>query len=68
MLILQGSRSSVCCMSTMDCRPGNGKEGNKKNKKNRKKGKVRIIAGIMTREQDSDSTQPPEEERRYRYH
>ena len=29
----------------------------KKNKKNdKKKGEVRIIAGVMTREQDSDST------------
>ena len=26
----------------------------------KKKGKVRIIAGVMTREQDSDSTLPPE--------
>ena len=33
----------------------------RKNKKNKKKGKVRIVAGIMTREQDSDSTLPPEE-------
>ena len=32
----------------------------KKNKKNdKKKGKVRIIAGVMTREQDSDSTLLP---------
>ena len=32
----------------------------KKNKKNdKKKGKVRIIAGVMTREQDSDSTLSP---------
>ena len=32
----------------------------KKNKKNdKKKGKVRIIAGVMTREQDSDSTVLP---------
>ena len=34
------------------------KKNNKRN--NKKKGKVRIIAGIMTREQDSDSTLPPE--------
>ena len=33
----------------------------KKNKQNnKKKGKVRIVAGIMTREQDSDSTLPSE--------
>ena len=32
----------------------------KKNKKNdKKKGKVRIVAGVMTREQDSDSTSSP---------
>ena len=32
----------------------------KKNKKNdKKKGKVRIIAGVMTREEDSDSTVSP---------
>ena len=37
----------------------------KKNKRNnKKKGKVRIIAGVMTREQDSDSTLPPEGEKR----
>ena len=34
----------------------------KKNKKNdKKKGKVRIVAGVMTREQDSDSTLLPGE-------
>ena len=32
-----------------------------KNKKNRKKGRVKILAGVVTREQDSDSTLPPEE-------
>ena len=35
----------------------------KKNKKNNKKrGKVKIVAGIMTREQESDSTLSPEKE------
>ena len=35
----------------------------RKNKKNNKKrGKVKIVAGIMTREQESDSTLSPEEE------
>ena len=34
----------------------------KKNKKNKKKGKVKIVAGIMTREQESDSTLSPEKE------
>ena len=32
----------------------------KKNKKNKKRGKVKIVAGIMTREQGSDSTLSPE--------
>ena len=37
----------------------------KKNKKNnRKRGKVKIVAGVMTREQDSDSTLPPKGEGR----
>ena len=36
----------------------------KKNKKNKKKGKVKIVAGIMTREQESDSTLSPEKEER----
>ena len=37
----------------------------KKNKKNsRKRGKVKIVAGVMTREQDSDSTLPPKREGR----
>ena len=34
----------------------------KKNKKNKKRGKVKIVAGIMTREQGSDSTLSPEKE------
>ena len=32
----------------------------KRNKKNKKRGKVKIMAGIMTREQESDSTLSPE--------
>ena len=36
----------------------------KKNKKNKKRGKVKIVAGIMRREQESDSTLPPEKEER----
>ena len=31
----------------------------RKNKKNKKGGKVKIVAGIMTREQESDSTSSP---------
>ena len=34
----------------------------RKNKKNKKEGKVKIVAGIMTREQESDSTPSPERE------
>ena len=34
----------------------------KKHKKNKKRGKVKKIAGIMTREQESDSTLSPEKE------
>ena len=34
----------------------------KKNKKNKKRGKVKIVAGIMTREQESDSTLSPKKE------
>ena len=37
-----------------------GKRKNKKN--NKKRGKVKIVAGIMMREQESDSTLPPEKE------
>ena len=34
----------------------------RKNKKNKRGGKVKIVAGIMTREQESDSTSSPEKE------
>ena len=34
----------------------------RKNKKNKKRGKVKIVAGIMTRDQESDSTLSPEKE------
>ena len=34
----------------------------KKNKKNKRRGKVKIVASIMTREQESDSTLSPEKE------
>ena len=40
------------------------REKKKNRKNNKKKGKVRIIAGIMTREQESDSTLPHEKEER----
>ena len=42
--------------------PRGSDEEKKKNKKNdKKKGKVRIITGVMMREQDSDSTLSPGE-------
>ena len=37
-----------------------GRERKKNKRNNKKKGRVKIVAGIMTREQDSDSTLPPE--------
>ena len=38
------------------------REQRKNRKNNKKKGKVKIVAGIMTREQESDSTLSPERE------
>ena len=38
------------------------REKRKNKKNNKKRGKVKIVAGIMTREQESDSTLPPETE------
>ena len=38
------------------------REKRKNRKNNKKKGKVKIVAGIMTREQESDSTLSPEKE------
>ena len=40
------------------------REKRKNKKNNKKKGKVKIVAGIMTREQESDSTLSPEKEER----
>ena len=38
------------------------REKRKNKKNNKKRGKVKIVAGIMMREQESDSTLPPEKE------
>ena len=38
------------------------REKRKNKKNNKKRGKVKIVAGIMTREQESDSTLSPEKE------
>ena len=46
----------------MDCpqrivdHEGSVRERKKNKRNNRKKGRVKIVAGVMTREQDSDST------------
>ena len=57
----QDHRYAVCPQRTLD-QEAVAREG-KKNKKNKKKGgKVKIVAGIMTREQESDSTLSPEKE------
>ena len=65
MYLLSRSRSPLCCLSTEKKDQEAATRERKNNRKNnKKKGKVRIIAGIMTREQESDSTLPPEKEER----
>ena len=54
---------AVCPQRIAD-QEAKARERNKNKKNNRKRGKVKIVAGVMTREQDSDSTLPPEGERR----
>ena len=57
----QDHRYAACPQRTLN-QEAVAREG-KKNKKNKKKGgKVKIVAGIMTREQESDSTLSPEKE------
>ena len=56
----QDHRYAACPQRTLD-RETVAREA-KKNKKNKKRGKVKIVAGIMTREQESDSTLSPEKE------
>ena len=56
----QDHRYADCPQRALDQRTVVGEA--RKNKKNKKGGKVKIVAGIMTREQESDSTSSPEKE------
>ena len=56
----QDHRYADCPQRTLD--QGAVAREVKKNRKNKKKGKVKIVAGIMTREQESDSTLSHEKE------
>ena len=56
----QDHRYAACPQWTLD--QATVARETKKNKKNKKRGKVKIVAGIMTREQESDSTLSPEKE------
>ena len=56
----QDHRYADCPQRALDQRTVVGEV--RKNKKNKKGGKVKIVAGIMTREQESDSTPSPEKE------
>ena len=58
LLPAQDHRYADCPQRALD-REAVAKEA-KRNKKNKKRGKVKIVAGIMTREQESDSTLSPE--------
>ena len=57
----QDHRYAACPQRMVD-REAAMREKKKNKKNNKKKGKVKIVAGIMTREQESDSTLPPEKE------
>ena len=59
----QNHHYAVCSQRIAD-QEATAREKKKNKKNNRKKGKVKIVAGVITREQDSDSTLPPEGERR----
>ena len=59
----QDHRYAACPQRTVDQETAAREK--KKNKKNdKKRGKVKIVAGIMTRQQESDSTLSPEKEER----
>ena len=57
----QDHRYAACPQRTLD-RETVAREMKKNKKNNKKRGKVKIVAGIMTREQESDSTLSPEKE------
>ena len=56
----QDHRYADCPQRALD--QGAAVKETRKNKKNKTRGKVKIVAGIMTREQESDSTPSPEKE------
>ena len=55
----QDHRYAVCPQRAAD-QEAAAREKRKNKKNNKKRGKVKIVAGIMTREQESDSTPSPE--------
>ena len=57
----QDHRYAACPQRTLD-QETVARETRKNKKNNKKRGKVKIVAGIMTREQESDSTLSPEKE------
>ena len=57
----QDHRYAACPQRTLD-QETVAREARKNKKNNKKRGKVKIVAGIMTREQESDSTLSPEKE------
>ena len=57
----QDHRYAACPQRTLD-QEAVAREMKKNKKNNKKGGKVKIVAGIMTREQESDSTLSPEKE------
>ena len=59
----QDHRYTICPQQIAD-QEVTAREKKKNKKNNKKRGKVRIVAGIMTREQESDSTLPLEKEER----
>ena len=57
----QDHRYAACSQRALD-QETVARETKKNKKNNKKRGKVKIVAGIMTREQESDSTLSPEKE------
>ena len=57
----QDNRYAACPQWAVDQETA-AREKRKNRKNNKKRGKVKIVAGIMTREQESDSTLSPEKE------
>ena len=57
----QDHRYAACPQRTLD-QETVAREARKNKKNNKKRGKVKIVAGIMTREQESDSILSPEKE------